>query len=94
MMLRLVDDGEAAGEPVARAGLCGVRVPRRRALRELPRGVAPASGRDAAAQGMVLLRNNGVLPLAPAVKTLALFGNTSYAMITGGTGSEALPTVA
>ncbi len=44
-------------------------------------------GRDAAAQGMVLLRNRATLPLAPAVKTLALFGNTSYAMITGGTGS-------
>ena len=44
-------------------------------------------GRDAAAQGMVLLRNQGVLPLAPAVKTVALFGNTSYSMITGGTGS-------
>jgi beta-glucosidase len=43
--------------------------------------------RDAAGQGMVLLRNErGTLPLrAPA--TLALFGNTSYAMITGGTGS-------
>ena len=37
-----------------------------------------AVGRDAASQGMVLLRNQGVLPLAPAVKTLALFGNTSY----------------
>jgi beta-glucosidase len=44
-------------------------------------------GRDAGAQGMVLLRNDGVLPLAPAVKTVALFGNTSYNMITGGTGS-------
>jgi beta-glucosidase len=42
--------------------------------------------REAAAQGMVLLRNEGVLPLAPPVK-LALLGNTSYAMITGGTGS-------
>ncbi len=42
--------------------------------------------RDAAAQGMVLLRNEGALPL-PAAAKLALFGNTSYAMITGGTGS-------
>ena len=43
--------------------------------------------RDAAAQGMVLLRNEGgTLPLR-ASGTLALFGNTSYRMITGGTGS-------
>ena len=43
--------------------------------------------RDAAAQGMVLLRNEGgTLPLRPSAK-LALFGNTSYRMITGGTGS-------
>ena len=43
--------------------------------------------RDAAAQGMVLLRNEGgTLPLRPPAK-LALFGNTSYRMITGGTGS-------
>jgi beta-glucosidase len=43
-------------------------------------------GRAAAADGMVLLRNAGVLPLATA-KKLALLGNTSYSMITGGTGS-------
>jgi beta-glucosidase len=43
-------------------------------------------GRAAAAEGMVLLRNAGVLPLA-APKKLALLGNTSYSMITGGTGS-------
>ena len=45
-----------------------------------------AVGRVAAAEGMVLLRNAGVLPLATSAK-LAVLGNTSYAMITGGTGS-------
>jgi beta-glucosidase len=43
-------------------------------------------GREAAAQGMVLLENSGALPL-PASARLALLGNTSYSMITGGTGS-------
>ncbi len=43
-------------------------------------------GREAAAQGMVLLRNAGVLPLPVSTK-LALLGNASYRMITGGTGS-------
>ncbi len=43
-------------------------------------------GREAAAQGMVLLKNAGVLPLE-AGATLALFGNGSYSIITGGTGS-------
>ena len=43
-------------------------------------------GRQAAAEGMVLLRNEGVLPLSSPAK-LALFGNSSYSMFTGGTGS-------
>jgi beta-glucosidase len=42
--------------------------------------------REAAAQGMVLLKNAGVLPLKPGAK-LALFGNGSYSTVTGGTGS-------
>jgi beta-glucosidase len=42
--------------------------------------------REAAAQGMVLLRNQGVLPLAAGAR-IAVLGNSSYSMVTGGTGS-------
>ncbi|WP_415326929.1 glycoside hydrolase family 3 C-terminal domain-containing protein [Chryseobacterium sp. MMS23-Vi53] len=44
--------------------------------------------RNAAAEGMVLLKNeNNTLPFADKQKQAALFGVTSYAWITGGTGS-------
>jgi len=44
--------------------------------------------RNAAAEGMILLKNeNNALPFANKQKEVSLFGVTSYAWITGGTGS-------
>lgn len=43
--------------------------------------------RRSASDGIVLLKNNGALPLGTPVKTVALFGNTSYDFLSGGIGS-------
>ena len=42
--------------------------------------------REAAAEGMILLKNNNTLPIAPG-SSVALVGNNGYELIAGGTGS-------
>ena len=43
--------------------------------------------RGAAAEGMVLLKNNGVLPFDKSIKTVALYGIGARRTVKGGTGS-------
>ncbi len=93
-IVRMVKSGELDGVylDVCVARVLGliVKTPRFRgyAYSDSPDLAAHALvAREAAAEGMVLLQNNGVLPLKGAVKKIALYGIAGYSPCIGGTGS-------
>lgn len=85
-------DGSRLDESVARVladRLRSGRFQNRRPPASAPeRGEHAALARAAAGSGMVLLKNaGGTLPLAGRARRIAVFGNASYAPISGGMGS-------